>query len=171
MEIDLGVGVRFIFEGDYWEITRVTGPDQYWVTNISKDQVTRFTRKEIIERHETGRLVFAPNQSLSESPSEEWIKEQKAVDFASLPDEYKQKAKWRLEVIRPLLLSIKGEKMQKHFQARAEEMQPLRPNKKEHLSASTVEVDHTMLDIIVVDDNTGLPIGRPWLTIVSLVNE
>ncbi len=28
------------------------------------------------------------------------------------------------------------------------------------------EVDHTKLDVIVVDDETGLPIGRPWLTLI-----
>jgi putative transposase len=29
-----------------------------------------------------------------------------------------------------------------------------------------VEVDHTRLDIVVVDEDTGLPIGRPWLTLI-----
>jgi putative transposase len=29
-----------------------------------------------------------------------------------------------------------------------------------------VEIDHTRLDIIVVDDETGVEIGRPWLTLV-----
>jgi transposase InsO family protein len=30
----------------------------------------------------------------------------------------------------------------------------------------TWEVDHTRVDLIVVDEETGLPIGRPWLTLV-----
>lgn len=29
----------------------------------------------------------------------------------------------------------------------------------------TVQIDHTKLDIILVDDDTRLPIGRPWLTV------
>lgn len=29
---------------------------------------------------------------------------------------------------------------------------------------SAVEIDHTQADIFVVDDNTGLPLGRPWVT-------
>ena len=28
-----------------------------------------------------------------------------------------------------------------------------------------VEIDHTQLDIIVVDESAGLPLGRPWLTV------
>lgn len=33
-----------------------------------------------------------------------------------------------------------------------------------------VEIDHTLLDICIVDHLTGLPIGRPWLTLVIDVN-
>lgn len=33
-----------------------------------------------------------------------------------------------------------------------------------------VEIDHTRLDIIVVDDDTGVVIGRPWLTLVMDVD-
>ncbi len=29
-----------------------------------------------------------------------------------------------------------------------------------------VEIDHTQLDLIVVDGETGLPLGRPWLTLI-----
>ena len=28
-----------------------------------------------------------------------------------------------------------------------------------------VEIDHTLLDLFVIDDRTGLPLGRPWLTV------
>ena len=28
-----------------------------------------------------------------------------------------------------------------------------------------VQIDHTKLDIIVVDDEQRLPIGRPWITL------
>lgn len=28
-----------------------------------------------------------------------------------------------------------------------------------------VEIDHTKLDLFIIDDKTGLPLGRPWLTI------
>lgn len=31
---------------------------------------------------------------------------------------------------------------------------------------SRVEIDHTRLDVIAVDDLTGLPVDRPWLTVV-----
>ena len=31
---------------------------------------------------------------------------------------------------------------------------------------SVVEVDHTRLDVICVDEHTGLPIDRPWLTVI-----
>lgn len=31
---------------------------------------------------------------------------------------------------------------------------------------SRIEVDHTKMDVIIVDDETRLPIGRPWLTLV-----
>lgn len=27
------------------------------------------------------------------------------------------------------------------------------------------EIDHTLLDVFVIDDRTGLPLGRPWLTV------
>lgn len=30
----------------------------------------------------------------------------------------------------------------------------------------TAEVDHTPVDLFVVDDRTGMPLGRPWLTVI-----
>ncbi|WNS46104.1 Mu transposase C-terminal domain-containing protein [Paenibacillus sp. MMS20-IR301] len=137
MEIELGTGIQFMLNDDHCEIKKETTPDQYIVTNVSKDQIFRISRKEIIKQYENGVLVFAPNQSLIPTPSEEWIEQQKIVDFESLPKEYKDKAAWRLKVIKPLL-SIKAEKMQKHFVARAKEMEPLRVKKSEHISANTI---------------------------------
>lgn len=46
---------------------------------------------------------------------------------------------------------------EKQFGVKGEGLRPTRP-------LQIVEVDHALLDIIVVDKDTGCPIGRPWLT-------
>jgi putative transposase len=90
-----------------------------------------------------------------------WMEVRRACELAGLPTPH-------LNTVAKRIHSLSAEAVTRRRRGRkaAERFQP-RPNKFEGATypLSIVEIDHTKLDVMLVDDVDRLPIGRAWITL------
>lgn len=105
-----------------------------------------------------------------EQPTKDWIYEQLKMEYAKARREIPGATAWRLPsratVNRWLNRIDLYERVRRREGLKAAErlLKPVGPGKPASYRLEVVEIDHTRLDLWVIDETEGLLLGRPWLT-------